>query len=143
MKTTNNCYVAQKNLYSKPDITYLDSCGPIPHLELVDHNNENGTSEIDKREASDAPEPALALASRGLMYLVNVTVGEEYAYCRSCPKESCKVEKTYEFDQEVWLQCLVRNDNDTTWWSETTVSGSMSWREDCSLIGCVNRTSAT
>jgi len=129
MKTTNNCYVAQKNLYSKPDINYLDSCGPIPHLELVDHNNENGTSEVDKREVNGrrkSLQPVLELTSRGLMYLVNVTVGEEYAYCRSCPKDPCETKKTYEIDQEVWLHFLVKNDNETVWWSETTVSDGTS-----------------
>jgi hypothetical protein len=56
------------------------------------------------------------------MYLVNVTVGEEYAPCRSCARDSCKTEKIYEFNQEVWLQC-VTNANATgpsEWWSETT-----------------------
>lgn len=52
------------------------------------------------------------------MYLINVTVGEEYAYCRSCAKDSCKTEKTYEFNDEVWLQCLTNSNG--TWWSETT-----------------------
>ena len=98
VKTTNNCYVAQKNLYSKPDITYLDPCGPIPHLEIAIHNNENGTSEVNKRDAD--PEPVPELADRSAHYLVNVTVGEEYAHCRSCPLLSCESEKVYEFDQE-------------------------------------------
>lgn len=113
MKTTNNCYVAQKNLYSKPDITHLDNCGPIPPLEYEKHNNENGTSEVNKREAAPASKPMNA------MYLVNVTVGEEYAYCRSCPAEKCKSEKRYEFNQEVWLQCLTRKDPNEAW-GETT-----------------------
>ncbi|KAF1977292.1 hypothetical protein BU23DRAFT_452765 [Bimuria novae-zelandiae CBS 107.79] len=106
MKTTNNCYVAQKNLYDKPDITYLDPCGPIPFLEIEKHFNENGTSEVDKRSPV---RPA---------YLINVTVGEEYALCHSCPEEKCEVERRYVFNQEVWLQCLV--DSNGTWWSETT-----------------------
>ncbi|KAK7179961.1 hypothetical protein DPSP01_009871 [Paraphaeosphaeria sporulosa] len=112
MKTTNNCYVAQKNLYSKPDITYLDPCGPIPYLEIEKHFNENGTSDVDKRDA--APEPGTFAPS----YLINVTVGENYALCRSCAQETCRVERRYVFDQEVWLQCLV--DTNGTWWSETT-----------------------
>ncbi|KAJ4371407.1 hypothetical protein N0V83_004624 [Neocucurbitaria cava] len=112
MKTTNNCYVAQKNLYSKPDITYLDPCGPVPFLEIENHANENGTSDVNKR--APIPEPA----SFGAQYLINVTVGEEYAYCRSCPQESCDSQKRYRYNQEVWLQCLTQNNG--TWWSETT-----------------------
>jgi len=120
MKTTNNCYVAQKNLYEKPDIDYLDNCGPIPFLEILHHWNENGSSEVDKRGEVVVP-PAAAIEKRadlGADYLVNVTVGEEYAYCRSCPDINCKVKKRYEFDQEVWLQCLAERNG--TWWSETT-----------------------
>lgn len=114
LKTTNNCYVARKNLYSKPDITYLDNCGPIPLLEPEKHNNENGTSDNNKRET------ASRINSMGVMYLINVTVGEEYAYCRSCPEEKCESEKLYEFDQEVWLQCVTNNNPNGTWWSQTT-----------------------
>lgn len=124
MKTTNNCYVAQKNLYSKPDITYLDACGPIPFLEIEKHFNENGTSDIDKRSlvptAEQDAETRTGPQFQNLApsYLINVTVGEDLALCRNCPKESCKVENEYVFNQEVWLQCLVENNG--TWWSETT-----------------------
>ncbi|KAJ4359825.1 uncharacterized protein N0V89_000381 [Didymosphaeria variabile] len=135
MKTTNNCYVAQKNLYSKPDITYLDPCGPIPLLEIEKHFNENGTSEVDKRAA--APEPEGFAPS----YLINVTVGEDYALCYSCAEETCDVEMRYVFNQEVWLQCLV--DTNGTWWSETTdfcyVKNLDFWESpegDCELIYC-------
>lgn len=115
LKTTNNCYVARKNLYSKPDITYLDNCGPIPGLELEKHFNENGTSEVSKRDPLPEPIPD----DMSVMYLINVTVGEEYAYCRSCAKETCKSVKRYQFNQEVWLQCWADGPNGT-YWSETT-----------------------
>ncbi|KAF1940273.1 hypothetical protein EJ02DRAFT_319176, partial [Clathrospora elynae] len=115
MKTTNNCYVAQKNLYSKPDITYLDPCGPIPLLESEKHYNENGTSDANKRDPTPVPAPG----SLAAMYLVNVTIGEEYAPCRSCPQETCNTEKTYEFNQEVWVQCVTAQNPNGTWWSET------------------------
>jgi hypothetical protein len=45
-------------------------------------------------------------ADLGTMYLVNVTVGEEYAPCRSCPEETCRAEKKYGFNEEVWIQCV-------------------------------------
>lgn len=119
MKTTNNCYVAQKNLYSKPDITHLDPCGPVPFLEIANHNNENGTSDVDKVDLASKSVPKLD--ERAAQYLENVTIGEEYSYCRSCADDPCKVERTYEFNQEIWIQCLV-DTNQTTWWSLTTVS---------------------
>jgi hypothetical protein len=99
MKTTNNCYVAQKNLYSKPDISNLDPCGPVPLLEIADHNNENGTSEVNKRDKG--PRLISELEERATHYLENVTIGEEYSYCRSCADDPCNIEKTYEFNQEV------------------------------------------
>jgi hypothetical protein len=111
MKTTNNCYVSQKHLYSKPDITYLDPCGPIPLLEKEKHWNENGTSEIDSEseKRGDLMAPS---------YLINVTVGEDYANCHSKPDVKTPVEKRYVFNQEVWLQCVTEQNG--TWWSETT-----------------------
>ncbi|KAF2196630.1 hypothetical protein GQ43DRAFT_467031 [Delitschia confertaspora ATCC 74209] len=112
LKTRNNCYVAEIGLYSKPDTTYLDNCGPIPFLEIELHNNENVTSEVDKRNAF--PEPVI----HSPHYLINVTVGEDFAYCRDRPDVSGKIEKRYPFNSEVWLQCLVENNG--TWWSETT-----------------------
>ena len=150
MKTTNNCYVAQKNLYSKPDITYLDSCGPIPFLEILNHANDTGAGDVNqvKRSSSNGEEadPDSTPWTRSeegtfsVAYLINVTVGEDYAYCRSCPQESCEVEKRYVFDQEVWLQCLV--DGNGTWWSETTdfcyVNNADFWQDpagDCELYG--------
>ncbi|KAH7135419.1 hypothetical protein B0J11DRAFT_425979 [Dendryphion nanum] len=127
LKTTNNCYVARKNLYSKPDITYLENCGPIPPLEPDWHFNENGTSEVNKREASPKPIPT----DMGVNYLINATIGEEYAYCRNCPKETCRTKKRYEFNQEVWLQCQTQNNG--TWWHQTTdfcyVKNSDFWQD--------------
>jgi hypothetical protein len=106
-------------LYSKPDITYLDNCGPIPYiLEIADHNNQNGTTDVNKRHL--APEPLPKPAEMGAKYLINVTIGEEYAYCYSCTNDACEVEQTYSFNQEVYLQCIV-NANET-FWSMTTVS---------------------
>ena len=140
MKTTNNCYVAQKNLYSKPDITYLDPCGPIPLLEPEKHNNENGTSDVNKR--TPIPEPLPKPSSLGVMYLINVTVGEDYASCRTCPQTTCDSEKRYKFNQEVWLQCITDQGTNGTseWWSQTTdfcyVKNSDFWESpegDCEL----------
>lgn len=129
----NNCYVAEKGLYQKPDITYLENCGPIPFMEIEQHFNENGTSDVDKRHATPTP------VDLGPSYLINVTVGEDYAYCRDCPKATCKIQKRYPFNADVWLQCLVENNG--TWWSETTdfcyVNNSDFWESpegDCKRL---------
>jgi hypothetical protein len=119
-KTTNNCYVAQIGLYEKPDITKMDNCGPIPLLEIEKHHNENGTSDVNKRETAPLTEPLEERDTVGTAYIINVTVGEEYAYCRSCPSDTCKTEKVYEFNEEVWLQCLVDSQTGNgTYWSQT------------------------
>jgi hypothetical protein len=123
LKTTNNCYVAQKALYSKPDITYLDNCGPIPFLEVLFHTNS--TDPAPEPVDPDPPSPTLQTrnplpipADQNAHYLINVTVGEDYAFCRTCPLSTCSTVKRYPFNSEVWLQCLV--DSNGTWWSETT-----------------------
>jgi hypothetical protein len=136
MKTTNNCYVAQKNLYSKPDITYLDPCGPIPFLEYANHHNENGTSDVNKR---DTPQKRDDLSAK---YLVNVTIGEEYAPCRTCAQDSCETEKVYQFDQEVYIQCITQF-NQTSWWAETVVSSYTLSLAPTHANGCLQRTFAT
>jgi hypothetical protein len=135
MKTTNNCYVAQQNLYSKPDMTYLDPCGPIPLLEIANHYNENGTSDVDKREIHSKELPNLD--DRAARYLVSLTIGEEYSYCRSCADTPCSVEKTYEYNQTVVMQCLVET-AETVWWSLTTVSDrALSYVERITKCVCV------
>ncbi|KAH7396760.1 hypothetical protein DE146DRAFT_49831 [Phaeosphaeria sp. MPI-PUGE-AT-0046c] len=116
LKTTENCYVARKNLWSAPDLTYLDPCGPIPFLEPDDDTVKDPTNS-EKRNPE--PEPIPDLVERSAKYLVNVTIGEEYSYCRTCAAESCEAERRYEFNQEVYLQCLVIL-NTTVYWSMTT-----------------------
>lgn len=107
--------MARKNLWSAPDLTYLDPCGPVPFIEPDDENAKEPTS-ANKR----APEATPELIERSAKYLVNVTIGEEYSYCRNCAAESCEVERKYEFNQEIYLQCLVIQ-NTTVYWSMTTV----------------------
>lgn len=137
IKTRNNCYVPEIQLYNKPDRTYLDNCGPIPFLEAINHNIPNTTTEVDKRIA--LPEPIQDLDT-GSKYLINVTVGEDYAHCRECPSDKCDLVTKYPFNAEVWLQCLVEIDKGTnvTFWSETIdfcyVKNSEFWQDpsgDC------------
>lgn len=109
-KTTNNCYVASAGLYSPPAPASLDYCGPVPFLEQADHNNENGTSEVNKKRDADPAEQAAR-------YLVDVKVGEEYAYCRESPDDGAKVQQRYEFNQTVWMQCVTQRN--ATWWAQS------------------------
>jgi hypothetical protein len=88
------------------------------------HFNENGTSDIDSDLTARSPSsssPISVLDIAGPQYLINVTVGEEYAYCRTCPREKCRAEKRYEFGAEVILQCVTERSGtgNATWWSET------------------------
>lgn len=142
-KTSNNCYVAQKNLYSKPDITYLDNCGPIPFLQYDTHNNENGTSEVDKRSlpaSSDSDVSVEAQALGGVLtpqYLINVTIGEDHVGCYTQANTTSKVQQRYEFNQTVWVQCVTDKNSDV-WWSLTTdfcyVQSSDFW--ECPQCDC-------
>jgi hypothetical protein len=139
MKTTNNCYVAQKHLYSKPDITYLDWCGPIPLLETEKHWNENGTSDIDAVEKRGMLQRKGEAEMMRPSYLINVTVGEDFAECHAEPSKESPVEKRYVFDEEVWLQCITERNE--TYWSETIdfcyVDNKDFWQSpegDCKLM---------
>ncbi|PVH99550.1 hypothetical protein DM02DRAFT_711301 [Periconia macrospinosa] len=111
-KTTNNCYVAEVGLYDRPNRADLDYCGPIPHLEIANHNNENGTSEVNKREPSAEP------AELAPQYLIEVKVGEEYSYCYEKPDNTSKVIERYEYNQTVVMQCVT--DITGTWYAQST-----------------------
>lgn len=124
LKTTQNCYVAQIGLDNAVDASAIDFCGPIPFLELINAANRSGSDPpgepkepVDVRGVVSVSE----LEVRSAKYLISVHVGEEYASCRSCPGLNCTVAKTYEFNTELWLQCLVLSTApNETYWSETT-----------------------
>src|SRR6185437_14776061 len=87
-----------------------------------------------KRESSPDPAPvplpdqATAPPATGIdlgaQYLVNLTVGEDYANCYSCPNATtCDLQQRYKFNQEVWVQSYSEVENvptNDTWWYETT-----------------------
>ncbi|CZT47113.1 uncharacterized protein RSE6_07642 [Rhynchosporium secalis] len=76
--------------------------------------------------ALPAPIPApLAEASAELhkRYLINITVGEDYAYCHEKTVGTSKVLKKYEFGKEVRMQCYVSTDStvaNESYWYKTT-----------------------
>jgi hypothetical protein len=110
----------------------LDNCGPIPFLQInqtgnIDPDNKRSAplspkspSPIPDHVPDPLPSPNPILEKR---YLVNFTVGEDYAYCHSCANSSCPTVKKYPWDTSVWLQCYVNtgatNENET-YWMETT-----------------------
>jgi hypothetical protein len=102
----------------------LDNCGPIPFLQI----NQTGTVDPDNKRSAmpepvPEPEPEPAAEAEGNLldkrYLVNFTVGEDYAVCHSCPQSSCSTIKKYPWDTSVWLQCYEMttstNPNETYW----------------------------
>ncbi|KAH7319116.1 hypothetical protein BKA65DRAFT_95143 [Rhexocercosporidium sp. MPI-PUGE-AT-0058] len=91
-------------------------------------------SHVQQRAASPEPEPEalpvplpapLAEASAELhkRYLINITVGEDYAFCHKKPVGSSKVVKKYEFGTGVWMQCYESTETtiaNETYWYKTT-----------------------
>jgi len=114
VRTTDLCYAAEKGLTRKIDKNSLDNCGPLPRLEV------NRTETFTTRRHA-APPPLPKLEAR---YLINVTVGEDYAYCHEKPLTTTPILKAYEFMTEVFLQCITQNndpaDPNNTFWELTT-----------------------
>lgn len=89
-------------------------------------------SHVSQRAASPEPEPEpaplpapLAEASAELhkRYLINITVGEDYAFCHQKPVGTSKVVKKYEFGTGVWMQCYESTDStiaNESYWYKTT-----------------------
>jgi len=125
LKTTDNCYVNEMGLRDTANKDILDNCGPIGFLQL---NN----SDYRKRE-STAPAPITLpnLATSpgtgvdlGSQYLLNITVGEDFANCYSCPNTTtCDEVGRYRYKEEVWVQCYYTAPDavpNETYWYETT-----------------------
>ncbi|KUJ08886.1 uncharacterized protein LY89DRAFT_741715 [Mollisia scopiformis] len=124
LKTTDNCYVNEQGLRDPANKDILDNCGPIGFLQLNDTGSRKRESLPDRDPAPDLSSPPGTGIDLGSQYLVNLTVGEDYAYCYNCPNTTtCDVVTRYRFKQEVWMQCYytapveVANE---TYWYETT-----------------------
>lgn len=67
-----------------------------------------------------AAKPPTALSKR---YLLNITVGEDYAVCYDCPSSKCDVDKRYKFNHPVYVQCYTDTgstvSNETYWYLTT------------------------
>ncbi|KAE8451362.1 hypothetical protein EG329_003991 [Mollisiaceae sp. DMI_Dod_QoI] len=126
LKTTDNCYVAEVGLQDLANKDILDNCGPVGFLQPNDTVLKRGKSSrslepITLPTLAKDPEPVTDINSQ---YLLNITVGEDYAYCYSCANSTCDIVTRYPWAHEVWVQCYVDNEAasnpNETWWYETT-----------------------
>jgi len=117
VRTTDLCYAAQIGLHHKIDTSSLDNCGPVPSLQV----NYTGPYAKNRRAALPAPLPAAKLQPR---YLINVTVGEDFAHCYTRPLTTTPIVKSYPWMESVLLQCITDNkdpaDPNNTYWELTT-----------------------
>ncbi|EHK96294.1 hypothetical protein M7I_8001 [Glarea lozoyensis 74030] len=100
VKTTQNCYVSETGLVTKPDRSKLDNCGPIPFLQL--NQTTKGTPQTSEPDEKRAP-PNLDLDKR---YLVDFLVGEDFAVCYKNYTTAAPVVKKYKWDTKVAAQCF-------------------------------------
>ncbi|KAH8601108.1 hypothetical protein B0O99DRAFT_681143 [Bisporella sp. PMI_857] len=124
VKTTQNCYVAQIHLTEKVDKTELEACGPIPNLSLNSTSSADTVSPDDRSAAQSSTIAPHSQPQFDKRYLVNVTVGEDYALCHREARVNSTVVRRYPWEREVWLQCLEIIDNPENvtdrYWSLTT-----------------------
>ncbi|PQE33927.1 NLP/P60 protein [Rutstroemia sp. NJR-2017a WRK4] len=102
LKTTDNCYVAQIGLEDPADKSVLDNCGPVGFVQV----NYTYPEKVKQRSPSPVPVPK-AEKELEKRYLLNITVGEDYAACHSCANTTCEVERRYPFNHEVIVQCYL------------------------------------
>ncbi|RAL61783.1 hypothetical protein DID88_002846 [Monilinia fructigena] len=108
LKTTDNCYVAQIGLEEPADKTEIDYCGPVGFLQV------NYTAPVGRSASPLNPEtshsslakhsPPSSSSDINKRYLLNITVGEDYARCYETPSSSSRLVKRYEWDHGVWVQ---------------------------------------
>lgn len=117
----------------------LPNCGPVAHRQI------NGTGGFEGRRRSLPPAPVPAPAKLSPRYLINVTVGEDWAKCRELPAYNSTVVRAYPWDEHVIIQCTAAYDDATSGeyesWGLTTdfcyVNGRDFWESitgDCKLL---------
>jgi len=128
LKTTDNCYVNEMGLQDTANKDILDYCGPIGFIQLNDTTIYNKRRSSLPRSPAALPDLAKAPETRSELsaqYLANITVGEDFANCYSCPNSTtCDLETRYRFDQEVFVQCyyvapLGAPENEAYWYETT------------------------
>ena len=101
------------------DADELPDCGPQPILREPKMRQPDETDTSCKSATTTSARPQATQESDAKLrvrepikfiptkesYLVNTTVGEEYAPCVKCLKKGCKTKQTYYFGQVVTAQC--------------------------------------
>jgi hypothetical protein len=133
VKTTDNCYISETGLLYPANRYILANCGAIGFLQVnyTGPYNIADTARIGKagkasktiaRSAIPIPEPIEETGTNG-NFLINLTVGNDYADCRSCANVTCNIEERYHFNQSVLAQCYEEttstNPNETFWYETT------------------------
>lgn len=78
----------------------------LAHRLAATMKSRTPSNEVVEREQEAAPLPSLEEENHlRKRYLVNFTVGEDYAVCHTCLNTTCETAKRYPFDKEVILQC--------------------------------------
>jgi len=136
LKTTDNCYVSETGLEDNAKSLNIDNCGPVGFIQTNYTGAYSvGTARIGKKapkmsKRSANPEPApiplpepIQETTIGSNYLINLTVGEDYAYCHTCANTTCDVQQRYAFNHSVLMQCYVQTNstdpNDVDWYETT------------------------
>ncbi|RDL39868.1 uncharacterized protein BP5553_04208 [Venustampulla echinocandica] len=95
VKTTDDCFTGQAMLTHHVDLDDVPNCGPLARREV------NRTSTFKGRSLPPVPEP-VKLQPR---YLINVTVGEDWAKCHELPSLESPVVRAYPWDRHIIIQC--------------------------------------
>ena len=121
--------MAQIGLEEPADKSELDYCGPVGFIQLNYTTPEKrAPSPLNANENSHGSlakhSPPSSSNDLNKRYLLNITVGEDYAPCYSTPSSASQLVKSYEWDHGVWVQCYVdnfetTNPNETYWYLTT------------------------
>lgn len=120
------------HLGSPADKAVLDNCGAIGFIQTNDTSastasrSASNTLLIPKPAAASTPKRRSPSSPAELhkRYLINMTVGEDFAACHAATTSASAVVKRYPFDAGVWMQCYATNataaDPAEEYWYKTT-----------------------
>lgn len=136
VKSTDNCYVSETGLAFPANRFLLANCGVIGFLQAnYTGDNDGGSvarigkaSKVVPRSANsdpaDIPLPKpLQETAISSNFLINLTVGNDFADCRTCANVTCDLQQVYRFNHTVLAQCyeetMSSNPNETYWYETT------------------------
>jgi hypothetical protein len=137
VKTTDNCYVSETGLAYPANRFALANCGAIGFLQ-ANYTGDHGAAghaarigkaakaiprSVDSEPIDIPPAEPVEETDIGASYLISLTVGNDFADCRSCASVTCDIEEVYRFNQTVLAQCYKEttsaNPNETYWYETT------------------------